>query len=319
MNDVTEQDRAIGRSAEAPHHIPAKGWLSILVRVARRVMPSQIGLISAGIAFYSLLAIFPSIAALMALAGLFTEPDQVVTQLQIVTELLPDDAALILLNQAQLVAGASDEGLSLTLIVGVGFSIYLLTRATTGLIHGLNIAYEETETRGIIRFWITVILLTAALLFGGLTLLLLLVGLPAALAFIPLDFRAEQLLIGLRWAVVAVVFITGIDGLYRWGPSRRRARWRWLTPGAAVAAALWFAGSMGFASYVANFANYNETFGSLGGVIILLTWIWLTSFIVLLGALLDAETEAQTAKDTTIGPDRALGDRGAVKADELGQ
>ncbi len=282
-------------------------------------MPDQLGLIAAGVAFYALLAVFPAMAALMALAGLFTDPVMVVSQLQMFTELLPDQAALILINQAQLVAGSSDEGLSLTLFIGVAFAIYLTTRATTSLIHGVNVAYGERESRGLIRFWFTVILLTTAMLFAGVMLALLLIGLPAAIAFLPWEYGLELLLSIGRWIIAALIFCLGLSLLYRFGPSRRRAKWRWLTVGTVVAALLFFAGSAGFTVYVANFGNYNETFGSLGGVIVLLTWLWLSAFVVLIGALLDAEIEAQTARDSTVGPDRPMGERGAVKADEVGE
>jgi len=265
----------------------------VIWHVARRIGHDQLGLVAAGVAFYALLAVFPAIAALTALAGLFTEAEAVVVQLQSFTQFLPDEAALILLNQANKVAGSSDGGLSLALFLGVGFSIYLSTRATTSLIYGLNIAFEEQESRGFILFWVTVILLTATLLFGAVTLALLLVGLPTALAFIPVDVGTEQILTASRWILVAVVVIAGMSILYRWGPARGSAHWRWLTPGTLVSSLFWFLGTIGFTIYVANFGNYNQTFGSLGGVIILLTWLWLSAFIVLLGALLDAEVNAQ--------------------------
>lgn len=270
-----------------------RGWGAVIWHVARRIGQDQLGLVAAGVAFYALLAVFPAIAALTALAGLFTEAEAVVVQLQSFTQFLPDEAALILLNQANKVAGSSDRGLSLALFLGVGFSIYLSTRATTSLIYGLNIAFEEKESRGFVLFWVTVILLTATLLFGAVTLALLLVGLPTALAFIPVDVGTEQILIASRWILVAVVVIAGMSILYRWGPARGSAHWRWLTPGTVVSSLFWFLGTIGFTIYVANFGNYNQTFGSLGGVIILLTWLWLSAFIVLLGALLDAEVNAQ--------------------------
>ena len=270
-----------------------KQWGFILWRVLRRMGPDQLGVIAAGVAFYALLAVFPAIAALTALAGLFTDADAVVGQLQFFTQYLPEDAALILINQANTVASSSDEGLSLALALGVGFAIYLSTRATTSLIHGLNIAFKEQESRGIIAFWSTVILLTATLLFGVVILALLLIGLPTALAFIPLDVGTEQTLAAARWILVAAVVIAGMSILYRWGPSHGAARWRWLTPGTMISSLLWFLGTIGFSIYVANFGNYNQTFGSLGGVIILLTWLWLSAFIILLGALLDAEVNAE--------------------------
>ena len=276
--------------------ISLKQWALILWRVVRRTGPDQLGLIAAGVAFYALLAVFPAIAALTALAGLFTEAEAVVDQLQFFTEYLPDEAALILLNQANKVASSSDEGLTLALALGVGFAIYLSTRATTSLIHGLNIAFQETESRGIIGFWVNVVLLTAALLFGVVVLALLLIGLPTALAFIPVDVGTEQTLAAARWILVATVVVAGMSILYRWGPSRASAKWKWLTPGTLVSSLLWFLGTIGFSLYVANFGNYNQTFGSLGGVIILLTWLWLSAFIILLGALLDAEVDAVIAR-----------------------
>jgi membrane protein len=258
-------------------------------RFLARVSSTQIGLIAAGVAFYTLLAAFPAIAALVALAGLVTEPASVVAQLQTVTRLMPDQAALIVLNQAQLVAGAPDEGLSLTLWLGVGFAIYLSTRATTSLIHGLNQVNGRTEDRSVLHFWIVVILLSAAILFGSLVLLLLMVGVPAALALLPQELETETLIRMVRGGVVAAVVVVGLGVLYHWGPAGLTPRWRLFSPGSVIAALLWFAGSYAFTYYVANIAQYNQTFGSLGGVIVLLTWLWLSAYVVLLGALIDAE------------------------------
>ncbi len=269
------------------------------VRFVSRISTTQIGLIAAGVAFYTLMAAFPAIAALVALAGLVTDPASIVDQLRTVTELMPDQAAAILLNQAQLVAGAPDEGLSLTLWLGVAFAIYLSTRATSSLIHGLNMINGKTEDRGVVHFWCVVILLTAALLFGSLLLLLLMIGVPAALAFLRVDIGTEALIGWVRWGVVAVVVVVGLGVLYHWGPSGRPPKWRFLTLGSTIATLLWFAGSYAFAFYVANIAHYNQTFGSLGGVIVLLTWLWLSAYVVLLGALIDAEmgTGAASARD----------------------
>lgn len=264
----------------------------VLWRVAMRVGPSQIGLLSAGVAFYALLAVFPAIAAIVALAGLFTEPDAVVTQLEGVARLMPEQAASILLDQASKVAGATDEGLSFTLAFGVGFAIYLASRATTGLIYGLNVVHRREDRRGFFRHWATVIWLTAALLAGTVLLFVLLVIMPATLALLPeemLTVQTAEILKVSRWFIVALIFVVGLAVLYRFGPVGGRARW--FSPGIGIAASLWFLGSFAFTIYVANFGNYNESFGSLGGVIILLTWLWLSAFFVLLGALVDAELE----------------------------
>lgn len=263
-----------------------------------RIFPDQLGLIAAGVAFYALLAAFPAIAALTALAGMFIEPDDVVNQLSSFAEFLPDDAALILLNEANKVAAASNQGLSVALALGVGFAIYLSTRATTGLIHGLNIAFQVKEQRSFLGFWFAVVLLTTSLLVGVASLLVLLVGLPTALAFIPVDAWTEQVLIVSRWILVACVVVLGLSVLFRWGPSNVSARWRWITPGSLLSTIFWFFGTVGFSIYVANFGSYNQTFGSLGGVIVLLTWLWLSAFVVLIGAVFDAEVAKQFARET---------------------
>lgn len=266
------------------------GILIVFWRVICRVGPTQIGLLAAGVAFYALLAVFPAIAAVIALAGLVTEPDAVVAQLEGVGQVMPDEAADILLDQAAKVAGTADEGLTLALAFGVAFAIYLSTRATTGLIHGLNVVLRREEDRGFVVYWATVILLTAALLFGTTLLFVLLVVAPAILAFLPAEILAVETADALRagrWLVVVLLFLAGLAVLYRFGPSGDRPRW--LSPGLILASVLWFAGSFVFSLYVANFGYYNESFGSLGGVIILLTWLWLSAFFVLLGALFDAE------------------------------
>lgn len=275
----------------------------VLVRVGHRASRDQIGLLAAGVAFYALLAVFPAIGALIALAGLFTNAGAVVGQLQSFAQLLPDDAAKILLTQAQLVAGAPEDGLSLAFFFGVGLAIYLLTSATTGLIHGLNVSFEIIENRGFFHLLAVRVLLTVSLLFGGVLLLVLLIGLPAALALVPTELPTERLLRSARWGIVALVFAGGIAELYRWGPSPR-ARDRWISPGVLTTGFLWFATSLAFSAYVENFGNYNGTFGSLGGVIVLLTWLWLSAEILFLGALLDSEVDRARRSGARMSPER---------------
>lgn len=271
---------------------------AVLWSVARRVGPSNISVIAAGVAFYSLLAVFPAITAVIALAGLFIEPEAVVAQFENLARFIPEDAARILIGEASKVVGAGNDGLSLAFALGVGFAIYLSTRATTALIHGLNAAHQRIENRGFFRFWGTVILLTASLVFGTALMFILLVGTPTVLAFVPtdlIDVSTAELVRAVRWVVLGVLLVFGLSVLYRYGPADRAGRtgrkrpWRWLTPGSTLAALLWFAGSFGFSLYVTHFADYNASFGSLGGVIVLLTWLWLSAYVVLLGALLDAE------------------------------
>ncbi|MGI9394435.1 MAG: YihY/virulence factor BrkB family protein [Boseongicola sp.] len=265
-------------------------WLSTVGRIIRRSFTDKIGLISAGVAFYALLAMLPAIAALIALVGLFTDPGAVVEQLEGVANVVPDQAAAILLDQAEKVAGASDQGLSFTLTLGVIFSIYLSARATTGLIHGLNVAHKCEECRGYFTYWMTVILLTIGVMLGAISMSLLLVGLPTVLAFLPLEQITERAFVSARWIVVVLVLLSGIAFVFRFGPAVPRRRWIWISPGIFLSVLLWFAASIGFSTYVENFGRYNETFGSLGGVIVLLTWLWLSAYIVLMAAIVDFES-----------------------------
>lgn len=275
------------------------GYLFRLIwAVIVRIAPSKISVIAAGVAFYALLAVFPAITAVFALAGLITTPEAVISQFETISRFMPEDAARLLVDEAAAVTETGVEGLTFALWFGVGFAIYLSTRATTALIYGLNVVHERSENRGFFRFWATVILLTATMVFGMVILFVLLVGAPAALKFVPaelLPISPTQTVRIVRWVVIAVLLVIGLSLLYRFGPADRAGRtgrkrpWRWLTPGSGLAAILWFAGSFGFSLYVTYFANYNASFGSLGGVIVLLTWLWLSAFVVLLGALLDAE------------------------------
>lgn len=257
--------------------------------MAREVGPSQIGMIAAGIAFYALLSVFPAIAAMVALAGQLIEPEAVVAQFETVTRFVPEEAARILIDEAAKVAATGDDGLSLTFALGVGFAIYLSTRATKALIHGINVANDVEEDRGILAYWATVLLLTTALVFGGALMFVLLVVTPTVLAFVPEDIvpGSTATLVGaVRWAFLLVVLLLGLAVIYRFAPAFAR-RWRWMSPGAFLSATCWIAGSYAFSLYVTHFADYNASFGSLGGVIILLTWFWLSAYVVLLGAMLN--------------------------------
>ena len=313
---ATEADR--GRKAEVPSQIPAKGWKDILLRVKDEVSADNIGLVAAGGAFYGLLAVFPAITALMAIAGLVYAPGEVVSALQGLAVLVPNDVSEILLAQAEAVAGSRDGGLTLGLIVGLGLALWSASSGVGSIMQGLNIAYDEAETRGFVKLKALTLLLTLGMVVGVLLAALLIVALPVVLSFLVFAPWVETLVSWARFVPLAVLFLGGLAVLYRYGPDREDAEIAWLTPGALLALVLWLVVSVGFSIYVANFGSYNETFGSLAGVIVLLTWMWLSVFIVLLGAEVNAEMEAQTTHDTTTGRDRPMGTRGAEKADNLG-
>lgn len=310
---------ARGRNAETPTEIPAKGWKDIALRVKAELASDHVGLIAAGVAFYALMAIFPAITALMALGGLVLEPAEVTAQLETLAEMMPKEAAQIILDQAVAVAGSEESGLGLAFVIGLALAIYSASKGMGSLMEGLNVAYDEEESRGFIAKTLWTLALTVFLIVGLILGLLAALAVPAVLGLIALSDWLETLLALLRWVVLALMTVGGLAVLYRYGPSRDDAEWKWLSPGAIAACIIWIAASVGFSSYVSNFGSYNESFGSMAGVIILLMWLWISAFIVLLGAELNAEMEAQTKADTTVGPDQPMGTRGAEKADNLGE
>lgn len=317
--DAPVENAARGRLADTPLDIPARGWRDILWRVYERILDDNISLIAAGVAFYGLLGLFPGIAALMAIGGLMLEPSVVAGEIQQLVRILPTDAAQIIIDQAKAVAGSHEAGLGLAVVVGLATALYSSSRGVASLVQGMNVAYEEREKRSFLTVFAMTIVLTVFLILILILTVATIIALPAVIGFLPLGTFAEYVVLVLRWPIVTAVVVFALAVLYRWGPSRNAPKWRWVTPGAAIACLLWIAGTFGFGFYVGNFGSYNETFGTLGGVIVLMLWMWLSAFIVLFGAEFDAEMEAQTRKDSTVGPPRPMGQRGATKADELGE
>ncbi|ATI41343.1 ribonuclease BN [Pacificitalea manganoxidans] len=308
-----------GRHAEKPQEIPKPGWKDIAMRVKDEISSDHVGLIAAGVAFYGLMALFPAITALMALAGLALEPSEITRQIESFASVMPEQAAQIVIDQAVAVAGSQEGGLGLAFVLGLGLALYSASKGMGSLMEGLNVAFDEEETRGFIKLTAVKLGLTLLLIIGLLAGLGGALALPIVLDLLPLPGWLEAVLGLARWVVLAVLTLGGLAALYRWGPSREDARWRWLTPGAIAACVLWLVGSIAFSLYVGNFGSYNETFGSMAGVIVLLMWLWLSAYIVLMGGELNSEIEAQTKVDTTTGPDEPMGQRGAEKADKLGE
>ncbi|WP_439124024.1 YihY/virulence factor BrkB family protein [Marivita sp.] len=307
-----------GRAARRPTQIPAKGFLDVLVRMWHKQATLNLGLIAAGIAFYGLLSLFPGITAAAAFAGVFLQPGMLVENSSEIAAMLPEAAKDIVMGQLRDVANADRSTLSFAAMFSLGIALYSASKAVANFIAGLNFIYEEKETRNFFLVKALTVLLTLILITGLLIAIIVVAAIPAVAAIFGDYGVVDDLVLFLRWPFLFLMGALGIAVLYRLGPNRRSAKWHWLTPGAFVACALWVAGSYGFSLYVQSFGSYNETFGALGGVIILLTWLWLSAFVVLLGALLDAELEAQTKRDSTVGEDKPMGERGAVKADTLG-
>lgn len=310
---------ARGRQARSPAQVPGSGWKDIALRVKDEIAADHVGLIAAGVAFYGLLALFPAITACMAIAALLTEPQAIVDQLERFAGAMPEEAAAIVIGQATSVAGSHEGGLGLAAALGIGLAIISAGKGMGSLIEGMNIAYDETDERGFVKSALVKYGFTLFLVVGFLVGIGISTVIPAILSAVDLGATTEWLARAGSWGALLLMTILGLAVLYRYGPDRANAEWRWITPGATLATLLWLAGSIAFAFYVSNFGSYNETFGTLGGVVVLLMWLWLSAYIILLGAEINAEMEAQTEVDSTTGPEQPMGERGATKADVLGE
>lgn len=312
----SEADR--GRQAETPSDIPAKGWKDILWRAAKEYGDDDVASWARSIAFSGILALFPALAAFVAIYGLFADVETARGHLAGLTGIIPADAATFIGDQMVRIAAANEAGLGLTFAVGLLLSLWSANAGMKALFKGLNVAYDEEERRSFLQLN----LITLAFTVGAIAVLTLAMG---AVVLVPMAMEAlglgggARLLALLRWPLLLAMVMFGLAALYRYGPSRDKAQWRWVSWGSVAATVLWMAGSGLFSWYLANFADYNETYGSLGAVFGFLMWLWLSAVVVLFGAELNAEIEHQTARDTTEGHPRPMGARGATVADNLGE
>lgn len=311
-------EKGRGREADTPREIPARGWKDILWRTYEEFGKDRVMSVAAGITYYALLAVFPAIAALVSIYGLFADPGTIQGHLNALSGVLPEGALQIIGEQVSRIASQGGGALGFGFIFGLVLSIWSANAGMKAVFDALNIVNDEEEKRSFIK--LNLISLTFTL--GAILFILIALGsivvLPIVLNFIGLGSRAEWLLSIARWPVLLIGIVLGLSVIYRFGPSRDKAEWRWITPGGIVAAVLWLSVSMLFSWYVSNFGSYNETYGSLGAVIGFMTWIWISSVVVLLGAEINAEIEHQTVKDTTEGFSQPMGGRGARMADTVG-
>ena len=310
-------DKSRGHDAKSPSEIPARGWWDIAKRVFTQFGEHRIMTEAAGVTFYALLALFPALAALVSLFGLVANPQIVADQLNSASGFVPGGGIDILHDQIKQLTSASGGALSFAAIGGLLFALWSANGGTKSIFDALNVVYDEKEKRGFVRRTLVSLALTVSMLVFIILAMAAVVALPIALKFVGLSAVSEILIRVARWPVLMVIISLLLAVLYRYGPSRTKARWRWVTWGGALAAVIWVIVSIAFSYYVSNFGNYNKTYGSLGAAIGFLTWIWISSMVVLIGAEVDAEMEHQTGHDTTTGPAKPRGARGANKADQV--
>jgi membrane protein len=289
------------RLADTSSPAPPRGWKDILLRVYEKIGKDRVVALAAGVTFYSILALFPAIAALVALYGLFADPTTIASHLDSLKGVLPGGAVQIIGDELHRLTAQRNDTLGVTFVTGLAIALWSANAGIKALFDALNLVYDEPEKRGFIKLNAVSLAFTAASIGFVLLALGAMVVLPVVLDYLGIASMTDQLVRGLRWPALLLAVMLGLALLYRFGPSRAEPCWRWITWGSAIAAILWLLGSALFTWYAANFGSYNKTYGSLGAVVGFMVWIWISTIIVLLGAEIDAEMEHQTVRDTAAG------------------
>ncbi len=306
-----------GDQAELPTQIPPKGWWQVTRRAFTEASADNVGILAGGIAYAAVLAIPPALIAGMSLFGLVADPATIAQQAEGVLAALPESAQPLLRDQIVSLTQTSSGALSWSLVISILLALWSASSGTSSLMTGINIAYDEQESRNFIKLRGTALLLTlGAIIFVLLTLALVAV-VPAVLNALQLGTFINVIVQIVRWVLLVVLIVIALAVVYRLAPDRDAPQFKWTSVGALVSAVLWVVASLGFSLYVNNFGSYNKTYGALAGVVVLLLWLYLTSYIILLGAEINAESEKQTKQDTTTGPPVPMGERRAEAADTV--
>ena len=318
MSSASQQDQAAerGATADTPRQLHWAGWKPILKRIWVNSGRHNISLLSAGVAFYAFLSFVPLLGAVVMTYGLIADPATVAKHMRSIIDLVPADAARLIYEQLTQLTESAAEKKGIGLFVALLVSIYGASRASGAMIGSLNIIYEQEDHRSLFRGYLVAATLAGAAVLVGIigllaaSMLSLTEGLVEGIG--PAGAAAVQ---GTTWFVAAAICSFAIGGMYRFAPDRADARWQWLSVGSCSATLLWLLATLGFGLYASWFGDYDATYGSLGAVVVLLMWLYISAYAVLVGGLVNAEIERQTARDTTTGSEEPMGRRGATVAD----
>jgi membrane protein len=314
-----QRDAALGRHATQPGDIPWQGWRRVIRRTYLEIVSDRISLVAAGCAFYATLALFPTITMLISIYGLVFDPKTVEPQLQVIQELLPPAAFSLIADRVHALVSQEKASLGFSVLVSTMIALWSSSTGTKSLLSALNMAYEERERRSFLRFQVLGLSMTLCGILGAIVALVILVFLPVAIEFVGLDAYSKAVLRIASFGLLIAFVMTSLSLLYYFGPSRQSARWYWITPGSSLATLLWLAASVLFSLYVGHIASYDTSYGPIGAVVGVMMWFWVSAYAVLLGAELNAELELQTSEDTTTGPPKTFGERGAFVADHVAE
>lgn len=290
-----------GRGAARPTEVPPRGLKDVAVRVKGGVKRDDVSLLAAGVAFYSLLALVPTMVALVSLYGLVADPAEIESHVDNLFSAAPDEVQSLVESQLSSIVASSPSGLQLGALIGLAAALWTASNGVKNLMTAVTRAYHQEETRGFLRLRLTSLLLTFGLLLLGAAALGGLVIGPQLISDVGGARVARDVLMVVRWPLAAVVIVAALALIYRYAPNRADPRWKWVSPGAVVATVVWLIASVGFSLYTSNFGSYNETYGALGAVVVIMLWLYIGAYVIIAGAELNGELERQTSEDTTEG------------------
>lgn len=314
-----QDDQNLGRKADAPQEIPAKGWKDVLKRVKQGIKDDRLSLISAAMAYYALFAFVPALSSIVLMYAWISDPSQIQNHISTLSDFMPPEGREILNNQLGSLAGKASPTIGIGAIGALLIALWSASKGSKAIIEAMNIIYEEKETRGFFKLNVFAIGMTLLGAVMGILAIGIIVIVPIVMNF--LDFLPMTTMLAKvgSWILLLGIFSFYLSFAYRFGPDRENAKWKWVSWGAVFSAVLWALVSALFSWYAQEFGNFNKTYGSLGAIIVLMTWFYLSSFVVLLGAEINAEMEHQTSQDSTTHPDKPMGERDAHMADTLGE